>query len=344
MHSVTWIGIALCLGHSAMFSGLNLGVFGTSILRLESLAATGNRDAARLLEFRRDSNFLLTTILWGNVAANVLLALLADSVLTGVGAFVFSTFLITFGGEIVPQAYFSRRALTAVRLLWPVLRFYQMVLYPVAKPSALILDKLVGKEGRVYFLEQEMRELIRRHVGARDSNIDLVEGLGALNFLMLDDLYVSEEGERVSPDSVLPLPVNDGVPQFPPLERTPDDPFLQKVHRARRRWVIITSASDDQPVMVLDADGFLRAALYGNHPLNPLAHCHRPILVRDSTTPLGKVMTQLTVHPEHPEDDVIDHDVILVWGSERRVITGADLLGRLLRGIAGRKEQVPAKV
>jgi len=40
---------------------------------------------------------------------------------------------------------------------------------------------------------------------------------------------------------------------------------------------------------------------------------------------------------EHPEDDVIDNDMILVWGKQRRIITGADLLGRLLRGIATRE-------
>ena len=37
---------------------------------------------------------------------------------------------------------------------------------------------------------------------------------------------------------------------------------------------------------------------------------------------------------EHPDDDVIDNDLILVWGSQKRMITGSDLLGRLLRGIA----------
>lgn len=39
------------------------------------------------------------------------------------------------------------------------------------------------------------------------------------------------------------------------------------------------------------------------------------------------------MRPKHPEDDVIDHDLILVWGKQKRIITGADLLGRLLRGI-----------
>jgi len=33
-------------------------------------------------------------------------------------------------------------------------------------------------------------------------------------------------------------------------------------------------------------------------------------------------------------DDVIDDDLILIWFKEKRVITGADILGRLLRGIA----------
>ncbi len=42
MDSVIWIGIALCLAHSAMFSGLNLAFFSLSRLRLEAESAAGN--------------------------------------------------------------------------------------------------------------------------------------------------------------------------------------------------------------------------------------------------------------------------------------------------------------
>ena len=70
---------------------------------------------------------------------------------------------------------------------------------------------------------------------------------------------------------------------------------------------------------------------------NPLAYCHRPIFVRDDKTRLGEVLRELKVRPEHAQDDVIDHDIILVWNGERRVITGADILGRLLRGIVGKE-------
>ena|SRR5438874_748135 len=98
-----WVGIAFCIIQSAMFSGLNLAIFSVSKLRLEVEAAGGNRDAISLLGLRKDSNLTLSAVLWGNVTINVLLTLLSD----GIGAFAFSTFVITLFGEIIPQAYFS---------------------------------------------------------------------------------------------------------------------------------------------------------------------------------------------------------------------------------------------
>jgi CBS domain containing-hemolysin-like protein len=107
---LVWIGIAICITQSAFFSDLNLAIFSISKLRLEVQASVGNRDAIGLLALRKDSNLTLATVLWGNVTINVLLTLLSDSVLAGIGAFVFSTVAITLFGEIIPQAYFSRHA------------------------------------------------------------------------------------------------------------------------------------------------------------------------------------------------------------------------------------------
>lgn len=76
---------------------------------------------------------------------------------------------------------------------------------------------------------------------------------------------------------------------------------------------------------------------HGNSAANdPMAHCHRPIIVSDQKTLLGKVLTRLKVYPKSDIDDVIDDDLILIWSQDKRVITGADILGRLLRGISMR--------
>lgn len=340
--TLVWLGIFLCLSQSAMFSGLNLALLGISRLRLEVEAHSENPAAIKILALRKDFNFLLTTILWGNVAINVLLTLLSNSVMAGVTAFIFSTFLITFFGEIAPQAYFSRHAMRMGSLLAPVLRFYQFLLYPVAKPSALVLDWWLGEEGIKYFRERDLRTVIRRHIEADDSDIDRLEGIGAMNFLALDDIAVTQEGEFVEPTSIITLPTEEGMPIFPDFERNVHDSFLLNVNRSGKKWVIIVD-NENQPQLVMNSNAFLRAALFGAEPVNPYVYCHRPILVYDSRTLLGRVISSLKVHPKSEVDDVIDDDLILIWSEEKRVITGADILGRLLRGIALR-DLAPVKI
>ncbi len=332
------VGIFFCLTQSAVFSGLTLGLFGLSRLKLEIEVESGNQAAAAVLDLRRDANLLLTTLLWGNVSINVLLTLLTDSVLTGLWAFFFSSVCITLFGEILPQAYFSRNALRMGILLVPVIKFYKFILYPVSKPSALLLDNWLGKEGVLYFKEEDIRIMLQKHMESRESDIGRMEGTGALNFLSIDDLPVGDEGEVVDPVSIIPLETEYDLPVFPPFQRTPEDPFLLQVQQSGKKWVIITSV-DGNPRLVLNADLFLRDALFGVEPFRPYSYCHRPIVVSDSATPLGEVIQKLRVHPEHSEDDVIDNDLILCWDKKRRIITGADILGRLLRGIAGRKPQ-----
>lgn len=332
-----WAGIIFCISQSAMFSGLNLAVFGIGRLRLEVETASGDRNAKKVLRLREDSNLTLTTILWGNVGINVLLTLLSGSVLAGVGAFFFSTVVITCIGEILPQAYFSRNALKMASLLSPVLRFYRLILYPAVKPTAMALDLWLGPEGLQYFEEKDLRELIRRHIGVEGSEIDKIEGMGAINFLAMDDLLVSEEGEPINPNSILKLPVEEGRVVFPPFEAEADDPFLRRIEASGEKWVIVVDGDGD-PVLVIDTDQFVRTAVFRPSQFSPYRHCHRPILITDVRIHLGKAISRWRVRTEGPEDDVIDNDIILIWGPRKRIITGADILGRLLRGIANRTE------
>ena len=333
MSTFIWIGIGFCISQSAMFSGLNLAFFSISKLRLEIESKNNNSHALKIAKMREDSNFLLTTILWGNVGINVLLTLLSNSVMAGVVAFTFSTFIITFLGEIIPQAYFSRHAMKTASLLSPILRLYQLILYPVAKPTALFLDQWLGSEAIQFFQEKDLRELLRIHVEAPETDIEKVEGKGALNFLDIDDLSIIEEGEIIAPASIVELPFTNDKPVFPTIEHSCDDPFLKLIQGSGKKWVILTDTSGE-PRMTLNSDAFLRSALFQKNDFNPLALCHRPIIIRDSATSLGNAMARLKVYPERIGDDVIDEDIMLFWGDEKRVITGSDVLGRLLRGIA----------
>jgi metal transporter CNNM len=329
----TWLGIGFCLTQSATFSGMNLAVFSLSRLRLEAAANEGDRDARRVLALRRNANFTLASILWGNVAINVLLTLLAESVLAGVSAFLFSTVVITIAGEIMPQAYFSRHALWVASRLAPILRLYQVFLWPVAWPSGKLLDAWIGPEGIPWYRERELREILKQHARGGASEIGRVEATGAINFLQLDDIPVDQEGEPLDPQSILRLPFRDGKPVFPALTRRPEDGFLRDLNRSGRKWVVLVDERED-PRFVVNAAAFIRGALFGGDPFDPTPLCHRPLVIRDGQRPLGQVLGRLRVRAERPGDDVVDEDLILVWtDAQRRIITGSDLLGRLLRGI-----------
>ncbi|HEX3504079.1 MAG TPA: DUF21 domain-containing protein [Xanthobacteraceae bacterium] len=328
-----WAGIVLCILQSAMFSGLNLAVFSLSQLRLQIDADGGDADAARVLTLRRNSNQVLATIVWGNISTNVLLTLLSDSVLAGVAGFLFSTFALTLLGEIIPQAYFSRNALRMVSRLLPFLNFYLIVLYPLAKPTALLLDAWLGIEGVNYMRERDVRALITRSA-VSGGDISKLEATGAQNFLDLDDVPVCDEGEIIHAQSIISLPLVNRRCILPPFNASPDDPFLRKLDASGKKWIVVTNP-EGEPEFVLDSHSFLRDALFNELESNSGGiYWHRPIIVHDTKTSLGDVLWKMKVVPERPGDDVIDNDIIVVWGEQRRIITGADLLGRLLRGIA----------
>ncbi len=335
VETLLWIGIAFCISQSAMFSGLNLAFFSLSRLQLEVEVKQNNRQAELVLAARQDSNFLLTTILWGNVSINVLLTLLSDSVLAGVLAFAFSTVFITIFGEILPQAYFSRNALRMASLLSPVLKFYQLLLYPVAKPCAAVLDMWLGKEGIDYLRERELVSLIRAHMESEQADLDHVEGRGALNFLTIDKVKVTEEGEPVDLDSIIKLPTKVDLPLIPDVSRDVTDPFLKLLNASGHRWIVLADELGN-PLLLLDADAALRAALLDlDRPYDIYEYCRRPLVIRDTTKTVSEVISYLKSIPgaSTSTDGAIDYDAVLVWGEEPRIITGADILGKLLKGI-----------
>ena len=338
---LTWAGIIFCLSQSAMFSGLNLALFSVSRLRLEVEVASGNEPAQKLLELRKDSNFLLTTVLWGNVGINVLLTLLSNSVMVGLSAFLFSTVAITLGGEIMPQAYFSRNALRMVSILRPALRFYQILLFVIAKPSAMLLDAWLGKEGVHYLRERDLRNLIHQHINAAETDVDALEGIGALNFLAIDDVSVSKEGEVIDSNTIIKIKCINGKPQFfnPALDAQQEEQrFIHQVSTTEYPWVIFTDEAND-PLLALDADGYLRAVHHStNHGnagsvIDPYTFCHKPIVVTNPKTRLGSVISLFKGETAAQSDAPLKTDLILLWSDEKRIITGADILGRLFKGI-----------
>ena len=108
----TWVnfiflGFLLCL--SGLFSGLNLGLMSLDQTELAIVIKTGTEadqeNAKAISPVRALGNFLLCSLLFGNVLVNVIIPMLLDSIpgANGIWAVVGSTFGIVVFGEIIPQ-------------------------------------------------------------------------------------------------------------------------------------------------------------------------------------------------------------------------------------------------
>lgn len=170
---------------SGIFSGLTLGFFSLNKDHLERKAELKDKDAIKVFKIRKDGNLLLCTLLIGNVAVNSTLSIYLGSITSGFAAGLIAVSLIVIFGEIIPQAVFSRYALeTGSRLAWLV-RLFIFIFYPICKPLALALDKILGEEIPTIYSKKELVKLIEDHEDLKESEIDADEERiikGALSF------------------------------------------------------------------------------------------------------------------------------------------------------------------
>ncbi|MBI4591882.1 DUF21 domain-containing protein [Candidatus Uhrbacteria bacterium] len=179
------LAIVVLIAFSAIFSGLNLGLYSLNRTDLERKTELGNILAAPVLRARKRGNLLLVSLLLGNVAVNSAIAVLLGDATSGVIAAVVSTGLIVIFGEIIPQAICARFALQiGARTVW-IAEVAMVIFYPVAKPIAWMLDNVLGEELKTIWSKRELEHIIAMHEDHPSAVVDADEEriiLGALRF------------------------------------------------------------------------------------------------------------------------------------------------------------------
>merc|ERR1719499_1267755 len=173
---------------SGLFSGLTLGLLGLDLKQLEIVASGEGPDreyALAIIPVRQSGNFLLCTLLLGNVAVNAALSILLTGISGGILAFIISTALIVIFGEIIPQATCSRYALFIGAKTVVIVRVLMLLLSPLAYPVSLVLDYVLGPEFGNMYSNLELKKLIELHKEDDMVELDAQTGKileGALKF------------------------------------------------------------------------------------------------------------------------------------------------------------------
>lgn len=190
--------ILLCL--SGLFSGLNLGLMAldkTELKIIEKCGSPAEKKYAKLITpLRKRGNFLLCTLLLGNVMVNSTATILMDEMSNGVIAVVASTLCIVLFGEIIPQAICSRHGLAIGARTSFITRFFMIVTFPLSFPISLILDRILGEEiGQVYDKEK-LQELIRMtadHKVLQSDEANIISGALQLANKRVEDVMTKME-------------------------------------------------------------------------------------------------------------------------------------------------------
>ena len=193
------IVVLLCL--SGLFSGLNLGLMSldkTELAIVENVGSPKERLYAKAIgPVRKRGNFLLCTILLGNVLVNNTLTILLDD-LTGSGgaAIIGATIGIVIFGEIVPQAVCSRHGLMIGARTIIITKFFMILTFPLSFPISKILDCVLGEEVGASYNRDRLRELLKltqEHTDLVTDEVNIIAGALELSKKTVKDVMTPLE-------------------------------------------------------------------------------------------------------------------------------------------------------
>lgn len=145
---------------SALFAGLTIGLMSLDLSDLKRKAKLGDRNAEKVLHIRKDSMLLLVTLLLGNAGANSFFSILVGDHLTGALAGMISTVLIFLFGEVLPQAFLSRHALSFGAKSAPFIQILMKVFYPICYPIARSLTYILGEEVAQTYTKKDIISIV----------------------------------------------------------------------------------------------------------------------------------------------------------------------------------------
>lgn len=320
----TWSRVIIFFGLlmlSGLFSGLNLGLMSLDIAELEILKKIGTPDeqmyAGKIYPLRNKGNFLLCSILLGNVLVNAVSTLILGDMVSGIYAALGSTFLIVIFGEIIPQAVCSRYGLAIGAHTVYLMYFFMAITSPLSFPISKFLDIILGQELAAVYGRDKIRELLKNVEDIDEKELKIITG--ALDFnrkkvkdvmTPLEDVFMLELNDRLDFETIAKI-AGHGFSRIPVYE-TKRDNIIGLLHV---KDFTLLDPDDNMPVKAI--------LEFYNHKI---IFCYSDRLIDEMFEEFRMGETHLAFVTEVVEQDDLDPYVLCVG-----IITLEDILEELVQ-------------
>ena len=283
--------IVLLLFLSAVTSGLNLGLMSLDMNELAVIGSCGDqreRSYARTIApLRKRGNYLLCSLLLGNVMVNSTLTVILEEMTSGVVAVIGSTLAIVVLGEIVPQAFCARKGLAIGAKTIYLTYAFMIITFPLSYPISCLLDCVLGEEkGNVYDRERLM-EFIRitgNHTQLEADEVAIISGALKLKKIKVDQIMTRIEDVFMLPldcmlnrDTIKSI-IEKGYSRIPIYE-----------FNDRKQIVALILAKD---LALVDPDDQVPLA-------NMLMYCKHPLIFIDDSATLDVALNEFKTGKSH---------------------------------------------
>ena len=173
------VSIIILIFASGFFSSSETGLTAASDAKMRQLANNGNRNASLVEKLKNDKDSLISAILIGNNAVNVLASALATSAAIAFfddsGVFIATlvmTILITVFAEVLPKTYAIKNANQFALVVATPIRFIVLILTPLTMTMRWISLIFLGRNSEISEdREEELRGLIDLQMGESTSEL-----------------------------------------------------------------------------------------------------------------------------------------------------------------------------
>jgi CBS domain containing-hemolysin-like protein len=199
MELIATIAILLFLmGLLVVWVGFASSLLLISRYELKKRAQTGDIKAKIIYALTIDGREILIALLLGSVLVITLIALLFDSFMWSLLAAVCATLLVGVGGILLPFAYGEKLGLNVTAKLAPLASKILLIMRPITRPLANMIDKATGKKSILYSKEQ-LLHIIEDHTKSPYADISADEARLVRHSL--------EYGSKIISDVMIPRKV-----------------------------------------------------------------------------------------------------------------------------------------